>query len=80
MSACIADDSTECDCADCRADDERWEREQGWHDDERGCVLGDECCCPHIFHSAGECFSVEMAEAYMADATNNERTEDVDAG
>ncbi len=35
-------------------------------DDEReGCVLGNECCCPHPFHGAAECFDVAMAEAWF---------------
>ena len=30
-SGCIRDDSTECDCPRCEADELRWEEWQGWH-------------------------------------------------
>lgn len=36
-------------------------------DEPKRCVLGLECCCPHPFHDASECFSAEMMEAYYAD-------------
>lgn len=68
---CVADDSTECDCETCRNDEERWEREQGWHDDgadedERDqCVLGADCLVADPFHRADECFDIEMAETFM---------------
>lgn len=43
----------------------------GGLDDEyrkEGCVLGEKCCCPHIFHTSDECFDAEWAEQYFADA------------
>ena len=59
---CVADDITECDCWRCRKDEERWEREQGWHaeldavDDES---LPLSPYCPHCGgdHDIGEIFS-----------------------
>ena len=72
--ACIADDSTECWGADCVEDQERWEREQGWHDefdedpdsDPMECCLGSACLNPHPYHFASECFDLEMAESSMS--------------
>jgi hypothetical protein len=64
---CIRDDSTECDCPRCVGDEDRfWAEQDGSDDDDRDrCVLGAECCCPHPFHGADECYSAEMAEAFM---------------
>jgi hypothetical protein len=28
------------------------------------CVLGERCCCPHIFHTEDECYSAEDAERW----------------
>jgi hypothetical protein len=69
---CIADDITECDCDKCLAAEERWQRKQGWHDDDRiddelrnRCVLGDECLVADPYHGADECFDVEIAKRLM---------------
>jgi hypothetical protein len=43
----------------------------GGEEEGDGCVLGNECCCPHPFHSSSECFDVAMAEAYMSEPGPN---------
>ena len=49
-----------CDACDDKDDD--------YFDDvDAGCI-GDDCCCPHIFHSRDECFTAEMAEAAESEA------------
>lgn len=50
-------------------DDEFGEDRPGGLGDERreGCVLGDRCCCPHMFHTSDECFDAEWAERYFAE-------------
>lgn len=35
-------------------------------EDER-CVFGEHCLCPHYFHTAADCFTKEMAEAWAAE-------------
>jgi hypothetical protein len=42
MSACVADDSTECDCGDCRSDQEEREGWLGWGDSDRS-IYDDPC-------------------------------------
>lgn len=48
------------------------EERDGWEDERDDgrlrdrCVLGAECCCPHVFHGPDECFTAEMAEAFFA--------------
>lgn len=32
-----------------------------------GCVLGPECCCPHVDHAADECFSADDYAAEWAE-------------
>jgi hypothetical protein len=44
------------------------------YDDDRddwGCCLGDECLMPSYDHRAGECYNLEMAEAWAEEATRN---------
>lgn len=67
MTDCIRDDSTECDCDRCVADEDRFWRDQGDDDVRSGCVLGAECLAPDPFHGADECFDARMAEAFYRD-------------
>lgn len=34
-------------------------------EEPEGCCLGTDCCNPHLYHLAYECFDAEMAEAAM---------------
>lgn len=43
------------------------DRPGGLDEDPGGCVLGEDCCCPHPYHGADECFSSEWAERYFAE-------------
>jgi hypothetical protein len=42
-------------------------RDDDDEDDDEGCVLGSECCCPHVYHFSWECFTAEMAEEWFRD-------------
>lgn len=73
MTSCVRDDSTECDCPRCAANDAAWESDQGWddsddwQDDESPlvCCLGEECLNADPYHTAAECFDLEMAREIM---------------
>lgn len=50
--------------------DDLFEAELDRAEDERlrdQCVLGDKCCCPHIFHGPDECFTAEWAAEYFGE-------------
>jgi len=55
-------------------DDDDWNDDPEYdYDDEReedpGCVLGDRCLCPHVYHFSWECFTAEDAERWMSEET-----------
>lgn len=52
-------------------DSEFYDREI--EDDDPGCVLGDRCCMPNPDHFSFECFTAEMAEAYMKEGLESAR-------
>lgn len=38
-----------------------------------GCVLGSVCLNPNIIHTAAECYTAELMEAYYADVEESDR-------
>lgn len=51
--------------------DEMSDYRLGNYDEELGCCLGNECLMPSYDHRAGECYNVEMAEAWADEAAQN---------
>ena len=43
-----------------------------------GCVLGDKCVNPHLYHTSGECASAEDMEAYFAECERQQQVEPTD--
>ena len=64
---CAEDDESACDLCD-----GRWSWEDDWQeyeDDPRMCCLGDACLNPHLYHTASECFDLEMCQQWEAEGT-----------